>query len=164
MVKKIKYILLLSISCLGCKAPGYEPLELMRQEYNGKEIKLEGYYYYKKVVPMGAFTKIYFFYKNGVLYDFGSAPDTSLSKVDAFIKTIPHSDTDYAYLWGVFNIDGKIIKTESWNAVSGVRKFPTVINEGKILNDTTITLSSENNVYKFRRFLPKPDSTNRFTQ
>ena len=166
MVNSNKILMFLCFVYLSCGTTGYEPLQLIRQDYSGQEIRLEGYYYFKEVVPMGPGTSILFLYKNGVVYNFGVVPDTSLSKVDAFIKTIPHSSTDKPYAWGVFQVNDNKVKIEIWDIVSG-GKNTTTLREGKILNDSTIQIclfNRPNEFYRFRKFFPKPDSTNRFVE
>jgi hypothetical protein len=75
--------------------------------------------------------------------------------------------------WGVFNIKDNIIKFERWYPGQGAKK--AYVREGIILNDTTfhITKSYRSNgselkdadeVYHFRKFSPKPDSTNVFVK
>ena len=64
----------------------------------------------------------------------------------------------------------KLIKIEKW--VTGNGGFSTTsLKDGKILNDTTLILYNNSrvgaidtiaNVYHFKQFSPKPDSTNSF--
>jgi hypothetical protein len=61
------------------------------------------------------------------------------------------------------------IRFERW--YPGDIPYRTTISEGKIINDSTFIITrsykgkherERNEVYKFRAFSPKPDSTNRF--
>lgn len=82
------------------------------------------------------------------------------------------------YSWGLFNVKNNEIKIERWTSASG-GKYPTQMLIGEILNDTTIYFHTKigdypvgfgknkknvkiNEIYHFRQFSPKPDSTNIF--
>ena len=65
------------------------------------------------------------------------------------------------YMYGLFLIKDSIIKIEKWTV--GHNCYP-YLREGKILNDTTFYLMhrEKKEVYHFKQFSTKPDSTNRF--
>lgn len=75
--------------------------------------------------------------------------------------------------WGIFNIKNDSIVFERWYPSSG-GPFPAYLRSGKILNDTTFVITKSfrskigneeqqlNETYHFRKFSPKPDSTNIF--
>jgi hypothetical protein len=158
--KHSKTVIFLFLLLLGCKER-YENLELSREDYNGKELKTNGYYY--RQAPK--YTDPFFLYQNGVIYFPGITYDTDLDKVDVFTTNIPPLSREDRAKWGIFQVKGATINIETWDIVSG-GKIPTNIRAYTILNDTTITIkdskSGENIIYKFRAFSPKPDSTNNF--
>ena len=159
MVGILGLLLLLS----SCKD---DELTLQRMPYDGDELRLDGYYHRKN--PN---LEIYFFYSNGIVR-YGGGGYLSFEEVEYHILNnqivFGNSKTD----WGIFFINGKTIKFERWYPSSG-GGVPTYVREGIILNDTTfhITVSyrsdgkerrEENEMYYFRQFSPKPDSTNNF--
>ena len=79
---------------------------------------------------------------------------------------------DWKNYWGLFQLGNDSIKYEMWGAGEISKSYTC---KGVILNDTTFkiekhyrTKKKENNemlteIYKFKKFDKKPDSTNRFT-
>ena len=67
------------------------------------------------------------------------------------------------YVYGLFQIEVSIIKIEKWVPSSG---GPTkaYLREGEILNDTTFYLMhrEKKEIYHFKQYSPKPDSTNKY--
>lgn len=161
ILKKAIVITLLIIINSCCKQSTYDELNLARQDYLENNLRLDGYYYAHFANPSG--TDFFFLYKNGVFQNRYTSSDTTLSKIDEYIKTINKGGAPHD--WGIFQVSGKNIKIERWVLSSGCNQ-PTVIQDGKILNDTTIEigLTSFANLYKFRRFSPKLDSTNTFVK
>ncbi len=83
-----------------------------------------------------------------------------------------HRYTNNKSSWGLFIINDQIIQIERYYPTDHLRKS-AYINEGKILNDTTchFTVSyrsdgserrDEDEIFHFKQFSPKPDSTNSF--
>jgi hypothetical protein len=155
------------ILCIwGCKKP-YEELSLQRIDYTGNELRIDGYYYYfyeDRIV-------VCFIYCNGIIKLCGSPPSIQ----DFENRDNPCSGSSSKIGWGVFIVEKDNIKYEVWRGSPGFETLPTEISEGRILNDTTfhITLSyrqdgserhERNDLYHFRHFYPKPDSTNSFIQ
>ena len=110
---------------------------------------------------------LYVFYQNGLVFTPGATYDTN---EDFHI----FRDTEYLKRhWGLFIIDKDIIQIEEYK-VSMIEGMPAYIKFGTILNDTTFVLEEErrsndgseysriNEVYHFKQFSPKPDSTNNF--
>ena len=78
------------------------------------------------------------------------------------------------FFWGVFNIKNNQILYERW--CPSEPPYRTYVREGNIINDTTFVItklyrmvngkkteeSELNEVYHFKQFSPKPDSTNKF--
>ena len=157
----------------GCKK-GWrdDKLSLDRTDYNGSELRIDGYYYQEKD---GEFYSLYFFYKNGVLQDLGGGYTPSeLSELESKIKNGTFDNAnDVKYYWGVFQVDGSGIKFEKWY---GERPYPAFVRDGYIVNDTTFVITqsyrmkrgkkkverAKDETYHFKKFSPKPDSTNEF--
>lgn len=82
------------------------------------------------------------------------------------------SNNDKKLYWGLFNINTTIIRIEKWYPSSG-SGMPVYLHEGEIINDTTFRITRSvrqktgeekelNEIYHFKEFFPKPDSTNSF--
>jgi len=147
-------------------------LSLSLAPYNGYQIRIDGYYY--QVGYDGkTINSVYFFYRNGIFMSTGGA-EPSLEKMDEYITRHFIKDNSYKkdkLSWGVFSIENNIIKFERW--YPSERPYKSFVREGIILNDTTfhITKSYRSNgselrgkdeMYYFRDFSTKPDSTNVF--
>ena len=161
IIIKIITVLMLSLCILGCRKP-YEELFLQRMDYTGNELRTDGYYYYQNENRI----VVYFLFRNGIFRSCGSPPSIK----DFENRDNPCSGNTSKIGWGVFIVEKDIIKYEVWNGSPGFETLPTIISEGKILNDTTfhITLSyhqdgsdrrERNDIYHFRQFISKPDST-----
>ncbi len=174
-MRQMKIILLImtvmffSNSCRKCIFAD-EELTLSKEPYTGNQLKIDGYYYQKKDNDVFA---VYFFYNDGtMLYGGGGF---SLNKnyeaqftSQEWISLVKKSKIR----WGVFNIDSNKISFERWYPSSG-GGLPVYIRSGNIQNDTTFTITKsihsktgeeekEYEVYHFKAFSPKPDSTNNF--
>jgi len=148
----------------GCKKP-HEELSLPRIDYTGNELRIDGYYYYHyedRIVTC-------FIYRNGIIKLCGSSP--SIQDFENRDNLCSGSSSKIG--WGVFIVEKDIIKYEVWRGSPGFETLPTEISEGKILNDTTFHITQSyrqdgskrrerNDIYHFRQFYPKPDSTNNF--
>lgn len=146
-----------------------EELTIVKQPYDGNELRLDGYYYY---MHDGIIFDTYFFYRSGVLiYGGASGPDyidpiNNIDHVflsDAFVHSL-HKDN-----YGVFLIQGDSIVFEKWGLIQGPK--PVDRYSGKIMNDTTFIINRTESPYSgeyhqnerlfhFHAFFPKPDSTN----
>jgi len=147
-----------------------EDLMIERIPYSGNELRIDGYYYRH---PNPDNTKVLFFYRNGVMINIlRYFPTTDLTVVD---KNLPDR---YAELkndklsFQVFIIKGSTIQYSGWGTSTGSGR-PSFKSIGTIENDTTFriikTINSrkgqefeKNDVYHFRQFSLKPDSTNNF--
>jgi hypothetical protein len=115
------------------------------------------------------------FNNNGVILAAGGL-ELSETEMDKYLtKEFVNSDSykKYKSNWGVFEIDGMLIKFERWYPSDPPLK--SYINSGLILNDTTFQITKSmrsdgsevkeiNEIYHFRSFSPKPDSTNSFVR
>jgi hypothetical protein len=155
----ISIILIFGLSCC-CKKLSYENLSLNKQDFKDNSIQTDGYYYVIKEENGGS-SNFFFLYRNGFFHT-RSINDTTISNIDMYIKNL--KDEGFQFNWGLFQVVEDKITIEKWDIISGECKQPTNTNEGKILNDTTIQISlfNRNEIYKFRKFTPKPDSTNSY--
>lgn len=142
-----------------------------RQDYVSNNLKLDGYYYYNPTGIDSSITVGLFLYKNGVVLDVGGIKSKDLKQMDNYIKSA-YNFQKYKIGWGVLKAHKNEITYETWVSSSG-GGFPTVKRSGEILSDTTFVIrktydqSSKKNrfektIYRFRKFSPKPDSTNKF--
>ena len=178
MNRQMKTTIILAIAALfslgGCgKWYKDEELTLEKQPYNGNELRLDGYYYYR--LDDGRIWNTYFYYHNGIML-YGIETDTldeNLDKYDAWYRTRDFLDyiKKSKSRWGLFQIHGDSIVFERLLIDDG--GFPVGRFSGNILNDTTFIITKEENpysgnvypkneLYHFRALSPKPDSTNVF--
>ncbi|HOD25842.1 MAG: hypothetical protein ACOX59_08235 [Bacteroidales bacterium] len=170
------FLILLNSSCclLECTEED-DPLYLKRMEYSGSDIKLNGYYYnYYSSNDTVVICEGHFFYNNGIILNVGGLRN-SFDEYDNYILDV----MNYKYYknqkacWGVFIIEDDKILLERWQPFNPFRAY---IKQGEILNDTTFQLTKIyrmvneektdeieiNEIFHFREFSPKPDSTNVF--
>ncbi|MDR1153883.1 MAG: hypothetical protein LBL04_04160 [Bacteroidales bacterium] len=182
---KIKMLTLLSagfiLSSSSCDRKWDESsddrLTLEKIDYNGKELRIDGYYrrydYAGKEKKLHGVTP-YILYSNGVILGDVGVPIDRVSEMEECFRNGFYVNNAKKYYWGVFQINGIQIKYEKWVPSDG--PFSTFIYEGVILNDTTFIINKYyrmkdidkksptevNWEYHFKQFSPKPDSTNRF--
>jgi hypothetical protein len=161
-------VILTLISLPSCK--DYS-LMTKRQNYVSSNLKLDGYYYYNPTGIDSSTTVGLFLYKNGVVLDIGGIKSKDLAQMDKYIKSA-YNFQKYKIGWGVLKVHKNEITYETWVPSSG-GGFPTVKRTGEILSDTTFIINKiydqssrkteiEKTIYRFRKFSPKPDSTNNF--
>lgn len=160
----------------SCEKVGKDDkLTLDKQDYTGNQLRIDGYYYEKFE---GKYYSLYFFYEDGtVLYgDGGFTEKEFIEHEKQFTNEVwLNGVKNYKAYWGVFNINNDSIAFERWYPSSG-GPFPAYLRTGKILNDTTFVITKSvrskngkeeqqlNEVYHFKEFSPKPDSTNNFVK
>ena len=172
-MKNIGYILFFSILLIGCSQlfPD-EKFTIQRTDYNGSEIRTDGYYYeyatsYDSSLPNR--TICFFLFRNGVSVSMGSFETVDLETADKEIVERYKWLNNYKSGWGVFAINGNKYVEESWSTSVG-GGLPVGRTIGIIENDTTILITKHINVKErkefpqdyrchFRQFSPKPDST-----
>ena len=166
---KLKIALFLFLlGSLGCLKERFDMLTLERKNFNGNEIRTDGYYYaFSKTSTGESLGTIFFLYKNGVFLYLGSPKAAVISDLEQYIRqhnTTTGIPTDRES-WGVFQIEGNQMSIERWLITSG-GKIPAKVFQGQILNDTTfkMELFSTIETWKFRPFAPKPDSTNAYVK
>ena len=152
-----------------------DELLLPLKPYVGNELRIDGYCYNEWISIDGdKFFKGYIFYENGVMLSINSGFLSISELEESLIKNYINEKFNYKdrkYVWGKFVIENNIIKFERWYPAS--INWKGYIREGIILNDTTFhitksyrsngtNISVEDEIYHFRQFSPKPDSTNNF--
>ena len=175
MINLIKstMLLILAVVLTNCDAfvDDDDELSMYRVPYESSELQINGYYY--QLFNNDTKMDIYLFYRNGILLSVGTTPIEDIDimeknlRNETYISTYKSSKTH----WGVYYIQGDSIAFEKW--------FPSMpptqayIRIGKILNDKTFQMTklmrsngSErmniDEIYHFKIFDGKPDSTNRF--
>jgi len=147
---------------ISCKSIFDEKLTLPRRDYTGNELRIDGYYHVSRQENHSA---VYFLYRNGIVLFVGGYSDRFEEKMVNF-KSKSKSD------WGVFIVDGNIIQYEKWVGSSNIRACISKYT-GHIVNDTTIRFTeyyysetkntfSIDEIWHFKQFANKPDSTNKF--
>jgi hypothetical protein len=129
-------------------------------------LKIDGIYYKESENFEGLYFQRYALYRNGIIRDLGAS-----SSIDDPSFLSGKSKIN----WGIFQVEGSIIKFERWYPSSG-GGLPAYVRAGEILNDTTFVITESyrmqkgkkteirerNEIYHFHKFSPKPDSTNTF--
>lgn len=171
----MRYLIAFSFFLLGCeKLFKDDVLSIPQTSYQGNQLRIDGYYY--KSNPNSSYV-VYIFYRNGTILSAGSFMNSNLSDIETTLQDpswISAKD-DYKFNYGRFLIDGDSIQFERW--YPGSPPLPAYVRVGNILNDTTFVVkevyrmkngekteeeSGRNEIYHFKQFSPKPDSTNQF--
>jgi len=159
IIKKI-IVLFSIISFYGCD----KELKIERTPYIGNELRIDGYYY--EMGKNGQIWNTFFFYRNGLVLNGGSSNiNETLEDLDNNFVSEAFKNSIGKYNWGVFIIDGENITINRWTYSPGLGSgLPTLLQDGKIVNDTTFYFKQEEeqSFYHFRQFNSKPDSTNNF--
>jgi hypothetical protein len=148
-----------------------EKLTFKKVENNSNKLNLDGCYLHLLSVDDTVFCNPIFLYRDGVIIDAGSMKMRQMNELlsdKEFLQTINHTRS----AWGLYRIDGEGISYEKWYYSGGPPDI-TYIRKGKILNDSTFIITSSerpngdertqlNELYHFKKFHPKPDSTNDF--
>ena len=175
---RIKMILfsayMLTSSCCD-KLLSDDLLTLEKKKYNGKELRIDGYYYHVSSID-GQINSVTFFYNNGTKCSM-TGDDSGFGDLNYWDgriimpKWIDFMKQEKKW-WGVFQVDKENIVFQHWgNSLGG--GLPIATFYGTIINDTTFRITSSINsqtekilkrddIYHFRQFSPKPDSTNVF--
>lgn len=172
--------LLLSLVMVNCKKSGLfqdDELSLSKQDYTGNQIRIDGYYYFNYSNNSIDYLSTFILYQNGIILYGGSRLLSELPELEKSYKdgTFYNNVKSIKFAWGVYKIEGSKITFEGWY---GERPYRVFGQEGLILNDTTFRITqsyrmkngkkteveSKNEVYHFKSFSPKPDSTNSFVK
>ena len=177
-MNKFIYLLLIFIvfnSCNMFETPDDE-LNLVRQNYKGDELRIDGYYYRNINIYNTIYYQMFFLYSNGVIFGGISTKETGLAEFEVKFAdgTFYNNYSQFIYYWGLFEINNEKIIYEKW--MSTWPPYQAYTYEGEILNDTTFVITEsyrivngeiteyevENKTFHFKKFSPKPDSTNSF--
>lgn len=172
-MKKTAYlfILLSLLSCKKCKELPDDDLCSSRTWNNSTLLRTDGYYYFE--YNNHSYRDIVFLYQNGIFIDDGISGSENFDDEQQYLS----DNSFYANYqnnklkWGIYSIQDSSIVTERWYPSEDY--FPVYSRIGKIVNDSTFSVTqsfrcdgsdsqSENAIYHFKKFSPKPDSTNTF--
>ena len=160
--------------CSSCSHFGSnsEALNMQREVNDSKKMRVDGFYFSlnKTSVPNA---DVYFFYRNGVVQHMGSVAENEFSirlRDDKFLKKVRGQRVS----WGLYRVVSDTIEFERWYHAGGSEKL-ALLRKGIILNDSTFLINSvsskkrgeydsTNELYHFKKFHPKPDSTNEFIE
>ena len=137
-----------------------EELTMKKTSYNGKEIRVDGYYK-GSIANYNTYSNL-IFYSNGVLlsFDYIKSNENKLQNF-SFIENIRTRKSN----WGLFQITRDTVFIQVWRLNDYI--YQNIIFNYKcvIKNDTTlfrIYNNGDTTKYNFNKFSPKPDSTNVF--
>ena len=158
--------LCLSLLCCNKLFPD-EKLTLPREDYLGNELRTDGYYY--AFFSETNITAVMFLYRNGISISQGGYATRDLDEIE---KRVIKDKFNSKVHWGVFVVNGNKIQHEKWVGSTGIG---AVLNKGTghIENDTTIHFTERYNseyqkthavdeIWHFKQFNNKPDSTNNY--
>lgn len=173
MTQLTSLLLCLLFTISSCKKEEMDDtLSIQKTPYSGFQIRTDGYYY-NEYIP--GYLTIYFFYRDGTLLYGNSFPIEQLQKQEeqylngehyTFSKNVKSS-------WGVFSIINNSIQFERW--YPSQPPLRAYIRSGVIINDTSFhikefknangsVIETRDEIYRFKPFNPKPDSTNHFVK
>lgn len=181
-MKSIQLLLFILICTVFCSCESFiekffgsnEDLTFVRTDYEGDQLKIDGYYYhwYGKPFNDESLIKILFLYRNGITLWGGTFyADKIIIQEEQFKNGNFHNkDTKNPMFWGLFTIDSISIQYEMLEG----GPFRAMIDSGIILNDTTFVILKRKSSYgtlgieekalqdtfRLKPFSPKPDSIN----
>jgi hypothetical protein len=166
VMKKMILLVICLLAYFSCEIFD-ENLTLEKKEYTGNELRIDGYYYF--LSEDTDITALCFLYRNGVVITSGGFIPHDLEEIEKKIinRTFETKDN-----WGVFNIDNNNIQLERWIGSTGIKACLSK-STGYIKNDTTIHFTeiyysetkkthSVDQIWHFKSFSNKPDSTNNY--
>ncbi len=148
-------------------------LSIERTLYTGNELRIDGYYYHEFAASGKTFLTVDFFYKNGIYLTGYTFNKEELEEREEKFQNreFYNNIKDEKESWGVFIINNNSIIIEKWYYPYQLHPASTIKYYGTIMNDTTFTITKikdedgvreRNDIYHFKEFSPKPDSTNKF--
>jgi hypothetical protein len=167
----LSIFLLFLCSCKTCKEGREDELCSDLQWNESNALRLDGYYYREYSDPPRR--EIFFLYKNGVMMNGGLVNLDELTAVEAsYANGIYYlENSGFISRWGQYKIENEHFSFEKW--YPSTNNWIAYIKDGIVVNDTTfhIVTSSTCDVsdfnirdetYHFKKFGPKPDSTNQY--
>jgi hypothetical protein len=157
----------------GCDKELHE-LNMSKTPYTGNELRIDGYYY-TTVHSNYSNIGVGVFYRDGVCMFFHVDIDgkDTISCIENEIllnHSLMRSSWDTPDGVGLFQINGQSIKIVVWS--EDYHEIETLNYKGEIINDSTFKITkadliseetvSVNHIYRFKKFSPKPDSTNKY--
>tara|TARA_R110002072_G_scaffold263270_2_gene422115 strand:- start:379 stop:1155 length:777 start_codon:yes stop_codon:yes gene_type:complete len=159
--------------CFSCTKK-VEELSMNKSSYHGSELRIDGYYYSELSSDNSVGVAV--FYRDGVCIHLFLGISGTSDTLNFIEKEILLNRNLISSLWaeptevGVFEINGQALEFECWQAGRTIRPFKFNCS---IRNDTTFYLKNVitdsegstiqyNLPYHFKKFEPKPDSTNTF--
>ena len=134
-----------------------EKLSMQRENYNGNEVRTDGYYYMYYTNSTNQESIIVFFlYRNGVMLSAGAYGRNDFDIVEEEMLERYESFQRKKIGWGVFIVLGNKLEYEQWSTSVG-GGLPVFKSFYYIENDTTLRSPYER-IYHFKQFSPKPDS------
>jgi hypothetical protein len=167
------WIVLVATSCILSSDPD-EPLTRPRVPNNSSALRLDGYYFSTVKGEDDSLISPYFLYRNGLILSVGSTPKRRLNILErslsdkSFIEKVKQAKDSY----GVYLVKNDSIEFEMWYPGPGPPKL-VFLRQGLLLSDSMFRITKMihpqtkieeqvNEVYRFKKFHPKPDSTNEF--
>ncbi|MDR2408232.1 MAG: hypothetical protein LBE13_08995 [Bacteroidales bacterium] len=154
------------LSCCNKLFPD-EKLSIQREDYTGNELRTDGYYYlqekdYERTIVM-------FLYRNGIILSGRIYFTLDLNVVEKEMVSKYNELGNEKPYWGVFTITNNNFEYEQW--VAPTEGISVSKNTGYIENNTTFHITekffsynktkySVNEIWHFKQFANKPDSTN----
>jgi len=141
-----------------------EELTMIRTPYNGKEIRLDGYYSGLNYQSGNTtYIQYMFFYSNGIMYtSFGY--DSNIKDIDKIVSLMD-KDRNIKRHWAIFQVKKDTITIQGWRLRDYVYQNYAYNYRYKIINDTTLFYENSLGVttkFYFKKYSPKLDSTNVF--
>ena len=171
---KIYYFLSFFLFCSCDKLLNDDVLSLNKKDIIFPMLRLDGCFF----EPYGAENKcsVIILYRNGVYLHWNDGVEISeLNNISNYFNNneLLHKIKNVKFAWGIVKIENNIIKTERW--YPSQRPLKAYIKSGIILNDSTFVLNSSirsdgsdfetiSQTYYFKKYSPKPDSTNSFVR
>lgn len=144
-----------------------EPLTMPVQNYEGTELRLDGYYY----SPYKEGYDVYFLYRNGTFNYTYNSPK-KITELDKDLREFNWEKyRNERSMWGIFRVStDNSLEMQQWRDSEFTDHLYSRV--GAILNDSTFTITERwrakdksehdviHEVYRFRQLDFKPDSTN----
>ena len=173
-MSKVKLILLLFLlsSCEKCKESTNEQLCYKSEEFNSGNLRLDGYYY-RQIDDSPARREIIFLYMDGTMLhgEMVDMDELAARELDYSNGAYYSSIKENEHYWGSFKVSGGWIAYEKW--YPSTNYWLAYIRDGEILNDSTFRIvksyrcdgseqRAKDELFQFKHFPSKPDSTNKF--
>jgi hypothetical protein len=172
-MSKIKiYLMFLFFMLLSCEEWFIKDKEFSMEAipYTGNELRIDGYYY-KKTDSDTTRAHVLVFYANGIQFG-GSSVESLIGIEDRFRDPNYIKDLrDCLFCWGPYDIKDGVLRFEFYSIFGNY--WHIVRANCNLLNDTIFVIKQTNRIdgknvsrgdflgeYRFKQFIPKPDSTN----